>query len=90
MTTKITLNELRTIIKEIIKEEKSHQKKLLNIGDEIIVNNVSNLPKGYENLKKGDKITIAKIWRNANDSTILYAADNNNYGLSNDDINNLK
>ncbi len=89
-TTKITLNELITLVKQVIKEEKSYQKQLLNIGDSIIVNNLQNLPKGYENIKKGDKIVVTKIWRNANDNTILYAFNNSEYGLDNEDVLSIK
>jgi hypothetical protein len=88
-TKKITLNELRSIVKQIIKEEKSYQKQILNIDDFITVKNPEKLPKGFENFKKGDKIHITKIWRNANDSTILYGTDNISYGLDNDDLSQI-
>jgi hypothetical protein len=89
-TKKITLNELRSIVKQIIKEEKSYQKQLFNIGDSILVNNLQNLPKGYKNIKKGDKIVVTKIWRNANDNTILYAFNNSDYGMDNEDVLSIK
>jgi|688.fasta_scaffold835930_1 hypothetical protein len=89
-TTKITLNEIRSIVKQIIKEKKSYQKQLFNIGDSIIVNNLQNLPKGYKNIKKGDKIVVTKIWRNANDNTILYAFNNSDYGMDNEDVLSIK
>jgi hydrogenase maturation factor len=74
----------------ILNEEKQHQKQMFKVGDSIVVNNTQNLPKGYENLKKGDKIVVTKVWKNANDGTVLYSMDNNENGMDNEDVLAIK
>jgi len=62
------------------------------VGDIITVTNINPqdfpggmLPKGYEDLKVGDKLKIVNTWRNAAD--ILFGTDKTpRYGLNTDDI----
>jgi hypothetical protein len=68
--------------------------KFFKEGDKIKVTRLpeekpnDRLPRGYENLKIGDVLTVNKIWSNT--EGVIYGTDfSDNYGLSNYDVENL-
>lgn len=67
----------------------SWNKQILKVGDKITVSNLPDVaPRGYENVKIGDTLSITNVRRNANG--IVYDTDFSvDYGISNDDIQTL-
>jgi hypothetical protein len=67
----------------------SWNKPILKVGDKITVSNLPDVaPRGYENVKIGDTLSITNVRRNANG--IVYDTDFSvDYGISNDDIQTL-
>jgi hypothetical protein len=60
-----------------------------DVGGEFVVKNTSTPPKGHEHLKVGDKLRIAKKWKNAAGDVFGTDMSKDNYGLDVDDINKL-
>jgi hypothetical protein len=60
------------------------------IGDEFTVNDDTDLPKGHEDIKKGDKLKITKKWKNASGDVYGTDKSKDDKGLYSTDIDNIK
>jgi len=59
------------------------------VGDEITIKNDTNLPKGYQHLKKGDVIKLTNLRKNAAGDVFDTDKGKGNYGLDRDDIKRI-
>jgi hypothetical protein len=89
-----TFNKIKRIDENEISTQPNYRnnswnKQILKVGDKITVSNLPDVaPKGYENVKIGDTLSITNVRRNANG--IVYDTDFSvDYGISNDDIQTL-
>jgi hypothetical protein len=89
-----TFNKIKRIDENEISTQPNYRnnswnKPILKVGDKITVSNLPDVaPRGYENVKIGDTLSITNVRRNANG--IVYDTDFSvDYGISNDDIQTL-
>jgi hypothetical protein len=89
-----TFNKIKRIDENEISTQPNYRnnswnKQILKVGDKITVSNLPDVaPRGYENVKIGDTLSITNVRRNANG--IVYDTDFSvDYGISNDDIQTL-
>lgn len=89
-----TYNKIKRIYENEISTQPNYRnnswnKQILKVGDKITVSNLPDVaPRGYENVKIGDTLSITNVRRNANG--IVYDTDFSvDYGISNDDIQTL-
>lgn len=89
-----TLHESFEFVKKWLTTPKNVLNENYKPGDKIVVNRIpeekpyDRIPRGYEDIKIGDVLTITKVWDNANHK--VYGTDFvNDYGISDSDIKNL-
>jgi hypothetical protein len=89
-----TFNKIKRIDENEISTQPNYRnnswnKQILKVGDKITVSNLPDVaPRGYENVKIGDTLSITNVRRNTNG--IVYDTDFSvDYGISNDDIQTL-
>ena len=89
-----TFNKIKRVDENEISTQPNYRnnswnKPILKVGDKITVSNLPDVaPRGYENVKIGDTLSITNVRRNVNG--IVYDTDFSvDYGISNDDIQTL-